>query len=85
MIAFRGLIAYDRDTRGWAIPADGTKEYALVLDWLKQRGAMAKAEADFRAFRFAQDRELFRRKAHQRLEVGRVPTRSTTRPAPTSP
>jgi hypothetical protein len=46
-IACRAVIAYDRDTRGWAIPADGIKEYTLGLDWLKRKGDMAQVLAGY--------------------------------------
>ena len=47
MIAHRALEVYERDAVRWAIPPDKAKEYTLLLDWLKRRGAMAKAKADF--------------------------------------
>ena len=59
--ALRALDVYEHDVSSWAIPHDEAKEYTLLLDWLKQRGAMAKAKADFWAYRLVHDRELFRR------------------------
>ena len=58
-IACRALIAYDRDTRGWALPPDGLKEYTLLLDWLKRKEDMAQVEAGYLASRLVQDRKLF--------------------------
>jgi CHAT domain-containing protein len=62
-IAYRALEVYERDIDGWAIPPDESKEYTLLLDWLKARGAMYAVAADFRAFRLAVGRELYRRSA----------------------
>jgi CHAT domain-containing protein/tetratricopeptide (TPR) repeat protein len=58
-VACQALIAQDRDTRGWAIPPDGEREYSLRIDWAKRKLDMARVKADFYASRLARDRKLF--------------------------
>ena len=65
-IACRALMVQDRDARGWAIPADGEREYALVLDWTTRKRDMAQVKADWHVSRSAQDRKLFGCKAISR-------------------